>query len=273
MAWRDELSQQLTGKTPEDTEEQLRLFFNFLRISPSYALVDDTRAAKRLTPKTPARTRQLIEVFRLLGEVHTKCFTDWAGPALLLSGNKTSNDQTLLLSHTKPLVIDANCMVFSVPRTLERAQQMAQFRALLDAHDPKPAKRTTGLRPQTLWKALACVYAKARHPDKELWRIGMLANTVERFKGKISPDGPRSLASQADQRRHLTLMVARLIITALLVAENAAIGVFPSMEKDMGPQAEFPFAAHQLHNHLSATGDEEYNLVMKSAGSDFLITS
>ena len=273
MAWRDELSLQVTGRTPQDTEEQLRLFFNFLRISPSYALVDDTQAAKRLTPKTPCRTRQLIEVFRLLGEVHTKSFAQWAGPALLLSGNKTSNEQTLLLTHSKPLVIDANCMVFSVPRTLERAQQMAQFRALLEAHDPKLAKRTAGLRPHTLWKALACVYAKARHPDKELWRIGMLANAVERFKGRVSPDGPRSLASQADQRRHLTLMVARLIIMALLVSENAAIGVFPSMEKDMGAQVEFAFAAHQLHNHLSATGDEEYNLVMKSAGSEFLITS
>lgn len=273
MAWQDELSSQLTGKHPDETQVNLRLFFNFLRISPSYALMDRARAAKRLTSKTPVRTRQIIEVFRLLGEVHTESFSRWAGPALLMSGNRTSKKETLLLNQSKPFVINANCMIFSVPRTLERAQQMAQFRELLDLHDPKPVRRTVGIRPHTLWKALACVYAKARHPDKELWRIGMLANAVERFKGKVSPDGPRSLASQAEQRRHLTLMVARLILMALLISENAAIGVFPSMQKDMGVQAEFPFEAHQLHKHLSATGDEEYNLIMKSAGSEFLITT
>jgi hypothetical protein len=67
--------------------------------------------------------------------------------------------------------------------------------------------------------------------------------------------------------------VARLIFTALLVSENAAIGVFPSMQRDMGVQTEFAFEAYQLHKHLSATGDEEYNLVMKAAGSEFLIAS
>ena len=273
MAWRDELSLQLIGKNSAETEINMRLFFNFLRISPSYALINKDRAAKRLTSKTPIRTRQIIQVFRLLGEVHSESFSQWAGPGLLLSGNKTSKDETLLLTNSKPLVIDANCMIFSVPRTLERAQQMAQFRELLNVHDPKPVKKTVGIRPNTLWKALACVYAKARHPDLELWRIGMLANAVERFKGKISPDGPRSLASQANQRRHLTLIVARLMFTALLVSENAAIGVFPSMQRDMGVQTEFAFEAYQLHKHLSATGDEEYNLVMKAAGSEFLIAS
>ena len=270
MAWRDELSQQLTGKTAADTEEQLRLFFNFLRISPSYGLMDGARAAKRLTSKVHARTRRIIEVFRLLGDVHRIGFDQWAGPSLLVSRNKTANQQTLLINHTKLFVIDADCMVFSVPRNMERAQQMAQFHSLLKAHDPKPVKKYPSMRAKTLWKALACVYAKARHPDLELWRIGLLANAVESLKGKITPHEPRKLASHAVQRRHLTLIVARLILTALLVSENAAIGTFPSQEIDIGVQTEFAFAAHQLDELLSASGDEEYNLVMKSAGSEFL---
>lgn len=269
MAWRDELSQQLTGKTPADTEEQHRLFFNFLRISPSYGLMDEAQAAKRLTSKVPARTRQLIEVFRLLGEVHRTSFCQWAGPALLVSGNKTPNQQTLLLTHTKPLLIAADCMIFSVPRNMERAQQMTQIHLLLKTHDPKPEKKQPDMRARTLWKALACVYAKARYPELELWRIGVLANTVERFKGKLSANEPRALASQAHQRRHLTLMVMRLLVLALVVSENAAIGVFPNQEKDMGVQTEFAFAAHELDRLLSASGDEEYRLVMASAGSEF----
>lgn len=273
MALRDELSLQLTGKTPADTEEQLRLFFNFLRISPSYALVDETRAAKRLTSKTPPQTRQLIEMFRLLGDVHTKSFSQWTGPALLVSGNKTAKAQTLLVAPTKPVVIDSDCMLFAVPRTLERAQQIAQVHALLEVHNPKPIVHRAGIRPHTLWKALACVYAKAKHPDKELWRIGALANAVERFKGHISPDGPRSLANQAAQRRHLTLIVARLILTALLISENAAIGTFPSMAREAGVQTAFPFEEHKLDAWLSASGDQEYNYVMGKVGSEFLLTT
>ena len=127
MAWQDELCSQLTGKHPDETQVNLRLFFNFLRISPSYALMDKARAAKRLTSKTPIRTRQIIEVFRLLGEVHTESFSRWAGPALLLSGNRTSKMETLLLTQSNPFVINANCMIFSVPRTLDQPRGVDQY--------------------------------------------------------------------------------------------------------------------------------------------------
>jgi hypothetical protein len=272
MPWRPQLAQQLEQASPELTADSYRLFFNFLRISPSYALVSSQRSQIKVSRKTPAHTRQLLAVFDALGNVHTTDFDRWQGPALITSGIRTPRVRVLTSSAAGRVVLSRDCVLMAVPRSLSRARQLAECKVLLDRNDVKATAPTQDTRIRTLWKALACVYARAKNPDLELWRIGLLANAVTRFKGVMSPEETRKLAAHAEMRRHLTLMVIRLLFTALVISENAALGRFPDKTTQSVSQMAFPFEAHELDRLLSASGDLEYNHIMRRVDSPFLIT-
>ena len=272
MPWRPPLAQQLEQAAPELTADSYRLFFNFLRISPSYALASRQGGQIKVTRKTPDRTRQLVAVFNVLGNVHTTDFDSWQGPALITSGIRTPRVRVLTSSTADRVVLSRDCVLMAVPRSLSRARQLAECKALLDKNDVKAATPTQDTRIKTLWKALACVYARAKNPDLELWRVGLLANAVTRFKGVMNPEETRKLAAHAEMRRHLTLMVIRLLFTALVVSENAALGRFPDKSVQSASQLAFPFEAHQLDRLLSASGDLEYNYIMNRVDSPFLIS-
>jgi hypothetical protein len=271
MPWRPQLAHQLEQAAPELTADSYRLFFNFLRISPSYALVSNQQGQIKVTRKTPTRTRQLLAVFDSLGNVHTTDFDNWQGPSLITSGIRTPRVRVLKSSAADQVVLSRDCVLMAVPRSLSRARQLAECKALLDKNDVKAATPTQDTRIRTLWKALACVYARAKNPDLELWRIGLLANAVTRFRGVMSPEETRKLAAHAEMRRHLTLMVIRLMFTALVISENAALGRFPDKTSQSATQMAFPFEAHQLDRLLSASGDFEYNYIMQRVDSPFLI--
>jgi hypothetical protein len=109
------------------------------------------------------------------------------------------------------------------------------------------------------------VYERAKHPNIELWRIGLLAQLVERFTDKLDPWCEKKSAKDAQMRRHLTLMTVRAIFLALVIAENAAQGFFPTRTPVSGEQLEFPFAQQRLHALLSAQGDAEYRVILAHA--------
>jgi hypothetical protein len=61
------------------------------------------------------------------------------------------------------------------------------------------------------------------------------------------------------------MIVVRMLVLALLVAENAALGAFPVKAPLEGPQLQFPFAELQLHNRLMTSGDTEYRAICDRA--------
>jgi hypothetical protein len=135
---------------------------------------------------------------------------------------------------------------------------------MLELSPSQPAHQRVRLREKTLLQALCVVYARAKYPRVELWRIGALTNVVERYRDQINPWGSKKLASQAHMRRHLTLIVVRKLLFALLVAENAAAGHFPIAQREPWHQLEFPFMENQLYKLLSASGEEEQNFLVNS---------
>ena len=88
----------------------------------------------------------------------------------------------------------------------------------------------TGKRVKTMWRALAVVYARARHPNRELWRIGAETAVIERAMGRVDPQEPKRLSAHAVLRRDLTQAVLRFAQVAILLSESAALGCFPNTE-------------------------------------------
>lgn len=242
-----------------------RLLFNYLRISPSYALICHT-ASHRITPRTPLSSRRTIQTYRKYGDVYQSTFCQWSGPAQKTSGNRTLNEQPLLLSAGQTIRCPDGYDGFLIPRHLGMQEKLRLARLLIEAL-PATDKPLAGqsIRLKTLWKALAVVYERAKHPNIELWRIGLLAQLVERFTDKLDPWCEKKSAKDAQMRRHLTLMTVRAIFLALVIAENAAQGFFPTRTPVSGEQLEFPFAQQRLHALLSAQGDAEYRVILAHA--------
>ena len=238
-----------------------RLFFNYLRISPSYRLAC-LNQDKRLKPSMPPHTKAVLLSYRRFGDVWSKDFEDWDAPAPMRSGNPTRRVQALP-PDAATLRSERNVTLVLVPNELHSDEKVFQFKAIVSAD---AVKRHLPVRPRTLWKNLAVVYLKARHPEAELWRIGLLAGAVERYKDLIDPWCPRKLARDAAERRHLTLIVIRLLKNALAVAENAAVGLFPSADREPWQQLQFPFADHRLDELLREAKGDEHLVVCQHLG-------
>lgn len=239
-------------------EELPRLLFNYLRISPSYALVC-LSPPKRLARSTPSGSRQVIDTFRIYGDVYRRSYDAWRGPHLAVSGKTTPPDQGLTGQRDCQETLGDDFITLSIPRNLSLKEQLSECKRLLRCSKaPRQQFSHVKIRTKTLWKALATVYERAKHPDIELWRVGLLANCVERFNGQLDAWATKKLAQHAEMRRHLTLIVVRTLFLALLVAENAAHGAFPARTPLPGIQMEFPFSELRLHHQLMASGDEEY---------------
>ncbi len=245
-----------------DTAELKRLFFNYLRISPSYRLAAQAGTA-RITPRMPEHSKAALRCYKRFGDVWQREFEEWAGPALFPSGNPTRHLQALPPDAPYVSTAHRNVTLVVVPNELSSLKKVEEFRAIV-AGDTSCQR--LAVRPKTLWKNLAAVHARARYPDAELWRIGVLAGSVERYSGRIDPWCPRRLARDAAERRHLTLIVIRLLKHALTLAENAAVGLFPHPDPQPWQQLAFAFEDHRLDALLSeAAGDEHLIIRQKLA--------
>ena len=70
---------------------------------------------------------------------------------------------------------------------------------------------------------------QAARPDEALWRVATRAK-ISINHGRLDPNATKRDAKGADSRRLLTIMASRLMRDTLTIAENAAQGLFPSMD-------------------------------------------
>ena len=92
------------------------------------------------------------------------------------------------------------------------------------------------VRVASLWKIINLVYTRALNPDIEQWRVGALVKLVKAFEHCLDPWAARSVRGHEDMRRHMNLMVKRLLDRAALIAENAARDLFPNDQGVLHPQ-------------------------------------
>jgi len=85
------------------------------------------------------------------------------------------------------------------------------------------------MRYRRLLAGLRLVYMRSARPNDALWRIATIAK-ISTTHNTLDPLAQRKEAKTADARRMLTIMASRLLHDVLVMSENAAQGIFPSLQ-------------------------------------------
>ena len=240
--------------------EQLRLLFHFLRISPTYFLAHKL-GPKRFTRGMPEHTKLAIQTYRCFGDVYDQDFEQWAASHRRMSFNPTSCVQELVASPNEVVLSKEGYSLIAVKHGLSRAEALAMIEQVIRSskHFCVAKASDTGTRVKTMWRALAVVYALARHPKRELWRIGAETAVIERALGRVDPEEPKRVSAHAVLRRDLTQAVIRFAQVAVLLSESAALGCFPNTEAPLitpSKQLTMAFATYEVERRLKTCGVE-----------------
>jgi hypothetical protein len=114
---------------------------------------------------------------------------------------------------------------------------MKQLKKLLDESyktpidKPKTTYQLTKNKMQyrRLLGGLRLIYFQSAKPKDALWRSALRAK-ISHSHGMLDPNSKDKDRSLNDHKRVLTFMASRLIRDTLIISENAAQGLFPSLE-------------------------------------------
>jgi hypothetical protein len=79
-----------------------------------------------------------------------------------------------------------------------------------------------------LFIGLHLLALKARFPEKENWRLGLLANVSPKNAEGLDVNAKKNTTLTSDQRINMAILTSRALKKAQHVAENAARGSFPN---------------------------------------------
>ena len=247
---------QATFKALEHSCLKARLFYNFLRLSTSYA-AGCVNKSKPLGLKLNAHGNKVRQAVDLYCNVHQMHFSNWL--ALPAVQNKFINHPCPIelikgsdLSH-----INQSDIFIRFPNGLNTFTQRELSCFIRNFIPCNPARidpfKWTPAVEKNLWKDIYLSYLLYNYPDLELWRIGAEAMLVDRLVGKVDPLGPRMNKAQAWERRHLGLTVDAHKKWAFNVSEQAAVDQFPCKEPMTAKQGSFNFRDDQ-HARLLLMG-------------------
>ena len=242
-----------------------RLFYNYLRLSPSYAAgcLHGLRSTGSKLNRHGAKVLACVNKYR---DVHKTSFDDWAAGAGSVRINAPSSmpeivtAQTLAVGHQTDLFIRFPYGRNAMPQ-LELLAMIASMvptavKGRPDRQD-HTALRLTPVLQKNLWRDVYLAYLIKNYPEAELWRLGAEAMLVDRFIGKVEPMGRRMKSSQDYERRLLVAMVVRHRAWAANISEYAAIDKFPCKEAFPNDQQCLELQAVDLLPHLTSHSLEE----------------
>jgi hypothetical protein len=229
-----------------------RLYYNYLRLSPSYAAGCEHRQhqSRHRLNRYGSRVLACVDKYR---DVHTTSFEKWIqGPgSVRLVGPSVFPEfmtaQTLKVGHQSDLFIRFPLGFNAMPQL--------DLLALISAMVPSVSRTTGALRltpvmQKNLWRDLYLSYLIKNYPDMELWRLGAEAMLVDRFIGKVNPVGRRMNSSQDYERRLLVATVIRHRTWAANISEHAAVDDFPCKDALPNGQQCLDFHAVDLLQYL-----------------------
>ena len=242
-----------------------RLFYNYLRLSPSYAAgcLHGLRSTGSKLNRHGAKVLACVNKYR---DVHQTSFEDWvagAGNVRIKAPSRMPEivtAQTLEIGHQSDLFI-------RFPYG-QNAMPQLELLAMIAATVPAPVKdkltgqdliglRLTPVVQKNLWRDVYLAYLIQNYPEAELWRLGAEAMLVDRFIGKVEPMGRRMNSSQDHERRLLVATVVRHRAWAANISEYAAIDKFPCKETLSKDQRCLERQAVDLLPHLTCHSLEE----------------
>lgn len=263
----------------QQNDPRLRLWAEFLRISPSYSIAQ--KVIRGDLPLADARKAvrdidEVIRVARNFGDVWaqdteqlwTQKSFDLFGVRLaepdlkvvhVMQAGEPINEREMAENireysmYTREEMGNPLTVLVSIPIDMNRQQLVSLFGGMLtyfkeNRHDydnaeiPEPkytlSKSKKPLR--SLRQLLDFVYYRAKHPQLRLWEIGHKFRVSPVFSEKID-SGAKLRGEMAESVGVMNAMLSRLYKQALLVAENAARGTFPSIAQAKDFPTAFDF--------------------------------
>jgi len=239
-------------------QDDQRLFFNFLRFSPTYWQVCSNTLTLRLHKHMQDDQRAAIQCQRRYGSVFDTSYHDWSNMNRIKFKND-SKPAIQLLDGSQAGVINSDDQFIHLPKGANT--KIRDLKLLLDrvpiSQIISTSVKAVKVRVASLWKIINLVYTRALNPDIEQWRVGALVKLVKAFEHLLDPWAARSVRGHEDMRRHMNLMVKRLLDRAALIAENAARDLFPNDQGVLHPQFKLNFGDSNFATRLFAQGDCE----------------
>lgn len=212
------------------------LFFQYLLISPSYYQASLIRkkaknAASRST--LPKDMERVLGVYDLVGDIYLTPFEVWwesTGCNLFYSGEASKTlTLSLDLTDTKQALLE------QVKKRLDEAYaRRAKSKA------PKLSLLNNKVRAFSIFEKMRIIKEKASTFEEDKffedesgkltnWRIAIIANLETKWRKGLTLKSKLTAKNQ-QAREYLGMLVSKNIAEALVVAENAARGLFPSKE-------------------------------------------
>lgn len=258
----------------------LMLMLEFLRISPSYELARKARnegLSRQDKKLLPSDFELVLKTYDEFGDVSSIRFDEWwLTKGLYIYGTKFAKPRVRLIANIeKNEDIDANfhraldhyfekirpeegknpALLLSIPLGINKRGILAQVSKLIDqskieipikakkASKPLDAKR---LRKDPLMKSLYLLWNKAKQPNLELWRLGVLAEVSPKNKEGLDPKLKKLSAKTADQRIKTAILTSRMLKKAKRIAEHAARGHYPNSSPIELPEFDWPLIYERL---------------------------
>lgn len=131
-----------------------------------------------------------------------------------------------------PLGINKKVLLAQVGKLIDKSNVLPQARAQ-KAKRPLAAKR---LRSAPLFTGLKLMWAHARLPSMQLWKLGSHFNVSPANQMGELPSNIKLSQKNVVERQRMAALTHRMLKKAQLIAENAARGEFPSSAKRVLPR-------------------------------------
>jgi hypothetical protein len=220
----------LINSTRNATDKE-EVFFEFLLMSPSFQLAYKLRTQglnKEEKSLLPSDFNRVLEIFDLCGNIFETDFDSWwedRGRDLLRSSNQYED----LIAYPVDLSKSANILI------KEFTNFVSEVKSLRKSKPTSPITILTNkTRLQALHLRLVLVNDKGRLEWKsgkkiENWRLGVEVDIKSKWTTELKT-ATKNTIDNLEARTSLGILVSKHLKEALYLAENAARGVFPSVE-------------------------------------------
>lgn len=238
------------------------LWFEFLLFSPSYELARKHRAgtlADGDRARLPADFDAVLAVYDDLGDVLRITFDDWwrergirlfgyqgeqprVGVIDVLFRENPAQIETLLVRGAEYIKERWNeqgqppSAIVSIPLGLTKAQMalhleyaLAPYKEQLSYLTQQPPKYGLHRKKRdlnSLLRYMKCLLIKATFPELKLYQVGVVAELSVTYSSRVDQE------DAVEDRHALKILTSRAISRGLMIAENAARGIFPSYAKN-----------------------------------------
>lgn len=270
MPWELDDGEFLSNNPHFETSKPYRLWFEYLRISPSYWLahkhITGANGGLKITDldrqKLPTNFDDVIKTYNHFGDVYKHPFRVWwlnqgihlfdkpkhsYSPKIvgkLEAKNSNSLEETVenLTRHFVTIkVVDGHpdCLLLSIPLNSNRADILKAIsdqlsETVLNEHSEKQNNiyKLEGerFRFDTLAIGLRLLWVRFDNPDLAWWKVGQLAKISNTFP-EFDFDESNQTEEQAEQKKSLASMTQKMFNKTITIVENAARGKFPSQAK------------------------------------------